>query len=290
MQKEKINLSEKRTLSDELTVTFQFIKQEFKSLIVSFSVIVLPLIVAGLFLQGAFLKEVLKGADVTAFANNGSGWITLLVNYLLAVITLAWLQLFALSYLRLYSDKYLKQEETRISWRALLKMMVRYSGRFCVLGIIYLLLVLVSFLFFIIPGIYVSVIFVFSPYFLVVRDRKLFSVFSDSADLCRGEWWGTFGYLLLCSLILSMLNYVFNLPYWGVFLEAYLTERTPGLFELTFANVIKTIGQNLTHVVLLVGIGVRFFSRLEAKEHRTLLDKIGQIGLEEQTESSEEKL
>lgn len=290
MQKEKINLSEKRTLSDELTVTFQFIKQEFKSLITSFSVIVLPLIVVGLFLQGAFLRDILRGIDGNAFADSDSGWITLLVNYLLNVITLVWLQLFALSYLRLYSDKYSRQEEMKIPWGELLKTMGRYSGSFCVLGIVYLLFVLVGFLFFLIPGIYVSVVFVFSSYFLVVRNGKLFSVLSDSADLCRGKWWGTFGYILLCSLIVSMLSSVFKLPYWGIFFEAYLTERTPGLFELTLVNVIATVGQYLMNIVFFVGIGVRFFSRLEAREHRTLLDKIGQIGSEEQTESGEEKL
>ena len=42
------------------------------------------------------------------------------------------------------------------------------------------------------------------------------------------------------------------------------------------------------NIVFIVGIGVRFFSRLERKEHRTLLDKIGQIGTEERTESGED--
>ena len=85
-----------------------------------------------------------------------------------------------------------------------------------------------------------------------------------------------------------MLGYVFNLPYLGIFLEAYLTGNQPGLFELTLVNSVGTIGRYLMNIVFIVGIGVRFFSRLERKEHRTLLDKIGQIGTEERTESGED--
>lgn len=290
MQTKKINLLEKRTFSDELTVTFQFIKQEFKSLIAAFSAIVLPLIFVELFLQSFLLEGVLKGTAGIAFTNGNSGWIMLLVNYLLVIIVSVWLQLFVLSYLRLYSDKYLQQEEIKISFLELLKMMGRHSGRFCVLCIVYLLCMVMGFFLFIVPGIYISVIFVFSSYFLVVRGEKLSSAFTASADLCRGQWWNTFGYILMCFLIVSMLSYVFSLPYLGIMFESYLTGDKVGLFELTLVNSIALIGRYLMNIILIVGIGVRFFSRLERKEHRTLLDKIGQIGTEEQTVGSEDKL
>ncbi len=288
MQTKRINLLEKRTFSDELTITFQFIKQEFKSLIKAFSAIVLPLIFVELFLQSFLLRDILGGAARNAFADGGSGWTTMLVNYLLAIFVFAWLQLFVLSYLRLYTDKYLQQEEIKISFLELLKVMGRNSGLFFVLGIVYLFYVVMGCVIFILPGIYISVIFIFSSCFLIIRDRKLFSAFASSADLCRGQWWNIFGYILLCSLIVSMLGYVFNLPYLGIFLEAYLTGNQPGLFELTLVNSVGIIGRYLMNIVFIVGIGVRFFSRLERKEHRTLLDKIGQIGTEERTESGED--
>ena len=104
MQTKRINLLEKRTFSDELTITFQFIKQEFKSLIKAFSAIVLPLIFVELFLQSFLLRDILGGAARNAFADGGSGWTTMLVNYLLAIFVFAWLQLFVLSYLRLYTE------------------------------------------------------------------------------------------------------------------------------------------------------------------------------------------
>lgn len=289
MQTKGINLSEKRNFSDELTVTFQFIKQEFKSLITALAVIVLPLVFVELFVQSFLLKGIFAG---NVFAS-GMGWMTLLANYVLSISAFLWLQLFMLSYLRLYSEKYPTQERVNISWQEVLKLMWHYLGRFLVLDIVYFFMSFVGFVCLLVPGIYLSVLFVFAPYFLVVQDKNLsasFSAFSASSDLCRGQWWGTFGYVILCSLVFSTLGYVFSLPYIGVYVGSFFTGEVPGLFEMTLAGAIAKLGNYLVSGGLVLAIGIRFFSRLEGKEHNVLLNKIEQIGVEEQAESGEGKL
>ncbi|MDE5612782.1 MAG: hypothetical protein K2I90_12295 [Odoribacter sp.] len=289
MQTKGINLSEKRNFSDELTVTFQFIKQEFKSLMTALAVIVLPLVFVELFMQSFLLKGILAG---NVFASD-MGWMTLLVNYVLSISAFLWLQLFMLSYLRLYSEKYPTQERVNISWHEVLKLMRRYLGRFLVLDIVYFFMSFVGFVCLLVPGIYLSVLFLFAPYFLVVQDKNLsasFSAFSASSDLCRGQWWGTFGYVILCSLVFSTLGYVFSFPYIGVYVGSFFTGEVPGLFEMTLAGAIAKLGNYLVSGGLVLAIGIRFFSRREGKEHSVLLNKIEQIGMEEQAESGEDKL
>ncbi len=286
MQTKGINLSEKRNFSDELTVAFQFIKQEFKSLMTAFAVIVLPLIFVELFMQSFLLKSLVAG---NMFVTD-LGWISLLINYVLSASAFLWLQLFMLSYLRLYFEKYPIQEKVNISWQEVLKLMRHYLGRFLGLDIVYFLMFFVGFVCLILPGIYMSVLFVFAPYFLVVQDKNLSASFSASSDLCRGQWWGTFGYIILCSLVFSTLGYIFSLPYAGVYVGMFFTGQAPGWFELTLAGAIAKLGNYLVSGGLVVAIGIRFFSRVEGKEHNVLLNKIEQIGAEEQAESGEEKL
>lgn len=51
---EKINFNQVRGFSDSITLTFNFIKQEFKPLLRSFAVIALPVIFIGLFFYELF--------------------------------------------------------------------------------------------------------------------------------------------------------------------------------------------------------------------------------------------
>ena len=54
---EKINFNQVRGFSDSITLTFNFIKQEFKPLLRSFAVIALPVIFIGLFFMSYSARE-----------------------------------------------------------------------------------------------------------------------------------------------------------------------------------------------------------------------------------------
>lgn len=290
MQTLRINLSEKRNFGDKFTTTFLFLKQEFKSLIAAFAVIVLPLVLVEVFLQSLLLEDTLAIAAGNVLDSDKASMGTLLINNLLVIIVFFWLQLFVLSYLRLYSDKYPLQEKIKISSREILRTMRQHLGEALGVGVVYMLAVIVGTILFIIPGIYVAVVLVFSAYFCVLRDKNVSSSLADAVDLCKGHWWSLFGYLLLFQLIITMLSYIFSLPYMGIAAISLVTEHTPGIFELSLVTLIAKIGGYLMTIILLAGIGVRFYSDLENKEHKSLLEKIGQIGSEEQTEKSEDQL
>ena len=56
---EKINLSVVRGFSDSITVTFNFVKQEFVPFIKVLGVIVIPLILVDFLVKGFFLRDLL---------------------------------------------------------------------------------------------------------------------------------------------------------------------------------------------------------------------------------------
>ena len=114
MQKAKINLQEVRNFGDSITATFLFIKQEFKSLVRSFVVIMLPLIFVDLFVKSHMIKTMFT--FVVAQAKDGI--LSIFLGYLSSMLVFYWLILFVNSFLRVYADKFRNSSEEGVLVKA----------------------------------------------------------------------------------------------------------------------------------------------------------------------------
>lgn len=288
MQKPRINLQEVRNFSDSFTATFVFVKQEFKSLITAFAVIMLPLIFADLFVKGYTMRSLIT--NPLGSSKTGSDILSLVVNYFSTLVLVFWLGVFVISFLRVYTDKFKVYSEERITVKEVWRVMSKHLGKAFVVGVVYLLAVSVGTVMLIIPGIYVSVILIFSIYYLILRDNTITGSLGDSADLVKGQWWSLFGFIFILNLIISMLSYVFTIPYLVITLKSVFTREPMGIYESTFGMLLANLGQYFLYIFTFVGIGVRFFSSLERQEHTLLLNKIEHLGNNGQTANSEETL
>ena len=283
-----INLSEVRNFSDMFTATFYFIKQEIKSLLTCFSVLVLPLVLVDLFIKSYAMNGLFLLRSAEAMHQSGvRGMALLLFSYVMTLILIYWLVLFVVSYLRVYHQKYRLEEKIKVLPGEVWTVMCRKMLKVFALSVVLSLVIVIGFIFLIIPGIYLAVIFSFSIYFLIIRDQTISGSLGASKDLCDGQWWALFGYTLLLQLIVTMLAYVFAIPYMVIIFKAAFTGHAPGIFELTIGTLFTQLGQYLMYMILFIGIGIRFFSTLEQREHATLLEKIEQIGADAETERSE---
>lgn len=279
MQKLKINLSEVRGISDSITVTFNFVKQEFLPLITTFSVLVLPLVFIDLFLKSflaretftAVLDSVVMDAPFDYMARNLSMVATSVIVYL-------WIQIVVVSYLRVYHDKYKAGEQQQITVTDVWRVLVAHIKSSLLWSFLYVLIVFVGLLILLIPGIYLSIALFFTVYLIILRDKPMFDSVAGAMALVRGKWWDVLIYILLLQLLVGILAYVFNIPYTVVTFMKHFTGGMPGIYKLTFTMLLGNLGQSLMQVIMVVGMGVKFFGLLEEKEHITLLDKIGQIG------------
>lgn len=288
MQKPRINLQEVRNFSDSFTATFVFVKQEFKSLITAFAVIMLPLIFADLFVKGYTMRSLIT--DPLGSSKTGSDILSLVVNYFSTLVLVFWLGVFVISFLRVYTDKFKVYSEERITVKEVWRVMSKHLGKAFLVGVVYLLAVSVGTVMLIIPGIYVGVILIFSIYYLILRDNTITGSLGDSADLVKGQWWSLFGFIFILNLIISMLSYVFTIPYLVITLKSVFTREPMGIYESTFGMLLANLGQYFLYIFTFVGIGVRFFSSLERQEHTLLLNKIEHLGNNGQTANSEETL
>ena len=106
---EKIDLNVGRGFSDCITVMFNFVKQEFKPLMKAAGFIVLPLLLVDMVLKSFFVSDVfaytLLEYDVDVMLD-ADYWRGLGVNYLTMLVSYFWLALFALSYMRVYAERF----------------------------------------------------------------------------------------------------------------------------------------------------------------------------------------
>ena len=114
---EKINFNQVRGFSDSITLTFNFIKQEFKPLLRSFAVIALPVIFIGLFFMSYSARESLIAiVQPDQYAGSPLDMLTnsLLTN-LSTMVIYFWMALIGIAYIRVYQDKVAAADEARIT-------------------------------------------------------------------------------------------------------------------------------------------------------------------------------
>ena len=289
---EKINLSVQRSFSDLITVTINFMKQEFVPFIRAFAVIGFPTILLMLF----FMKDLLMGVfdmslhpeayyDVNNF---GDTMLRTLFTSLFGVLMMLWVQLFAISYLRVYWDHYQAGIEERITVIEVFRVMLRKFGMYLVWSVFCGLVVFIGFLFLFIPGIYIGISFTFGSYLLILRDNGLGKIITESMAMVKGNWWKTFGFILVMYLLVGVVAYLFGIPYMFVMMSSAFTGAIPNIYEITFSLLLSYLGQYTLYTVLFVGVGMLFFSRSEEMEHTTLLSQIDQLGVQPEKKADEE--
>lgn len=81
------------------------------------------------------------------------------------------------------------------------------------LTVVYTLIVVVGLVVFIIPGIWLYVLFALATPALVLERGRIGTALGRSKLLVRGSWWRTFGILLLAAIIAAIISMIIALPF-----------------------------------------------------------------------------
>lgn len=283
---EKINLSVIRGFSDSITVTFNFVKQEFVPFLKVLGVIVVPLMLIDFLVKGFFLRDLLT-------INETSDPFLVIKSSLItsagAGVIYMWTQIVVIAYLRVYYDKYRNGDLNRITSGEVWQVVWKHLGSSILVSIAFGFIVVLGILFFIIPGFYFGIALIFLVYCIIIRGDSADRAFGGSMALVKGRWWNVFAYAFVLQLIISVLAYIFNVPYLFVTIKETIFGESSNLYGTAFSYYLANLGQYLAQSILVVGIGVRFFSYWEEQEHGTLLDKIGKLGQDEPKEEWEDE-
>ncbi len=322
-----IDLHQARDFSKKMNATFEFIRQNFKSLGKSILIIAGPPVLIASMIIGSFIGEFLNMAQSTAFnAGNTESF----ENYFLSVSF--WLQMmlmivfFAISgvmtiatinnYIILYAEKQSNEIETGEVWERVRSTFWMYFGTmffFTLLGIgVYLLLLIpVALLAAISPAlIFLGMVFLFCGIFylavsvsltFIVRayeNKGFFEALGRSFALVQGKWWSTFGLIMVLYLVMMTVSYIFIIPWYAVtFISTLHNTSNEVLQEPTMMWQIMTIvfftlyylAQMILASLPNVGIAFQYFNLVELKEAKGLMSKIDTLGQDPEPMSAPEE-
>ncbi len=284
---QKINLHQQRSFSEKINATFEFIRQNFKSLFKCLIYIAgPPLLIVGIYsgvVQSSIsLTSMMDESD--PFAGVFAMYSRMMPVFVLFFLTNALVIAALYEYMTLYKTNTPEQITPGMVWNEIKK------DYFQLLLAVFVISIIVSFgfLFFIIPGFFLgaalSLIFI-----IIVYEQKGFGhAFQRSFQLTSGNYLSSIGLLFVMTILYFLIALLFSLP--GTILggiEGFLLAtddvslRDSSLaFKILFilAQVLNTIGTQLASTVILIAIGFQYFNLLEKKEAAGLMESIHTIG------------
>lgn len=294
----KIELAKPRDFGETITDTFGFIKQNFKPLLKYF------FIFCGFFLFATFALTVLtevkalsfmSSAPVDSFDESGafSRVFSFLGGYLLLIIFIILnyvaINVMVLCFMTLYKQKQNAVPTTEEMWGYFKYYYLRVLGS----SILLYILMIIGFMFCLVPGIYLSPIFALVPAIMVMENGSFGYSFNQSFKLIKDNWWVTFGIIVVIYIILYVLNLFISIPSFILGIgNVFLHMRDTKAISLPIAimvSLLQTV-EYAFQILIMVAVGLCYFSLSESKEGTGLMERINQFGAgESHTDTTQEE-
>jgi hypothetical protein len=285
MEKTRIELYKQREFGEVFNAAFAFIKQEIKPLGRAILVFILPIVL----LQG-IITSILMSSMMDAVKNIGmmadgpAGVFTFFRIYALIMLAVLITQSMVLatiiSYLKLYNSN--NGEITIADLGNEIK-----SNFLSVLGAIFIagLLMIVGFVFCILPGIYVGVSLSVIAMAVIFEKQGIGNAFSRSFTLVHTQWWWTFLLLFVTVILMYVIIMVFQIPAYifgfATMFHSFQQASDPteafGTFYIIYSSITTAI-QQIIFIIPILLVAFQYFNLVEKKEKTSLSQKLNILG------------
>jgi len=277
MNPQKIEFQRYRDFGQIINATFEFLRENFKQLAKAVIYLVGPFVLLTGIFGGLYQKDLFSfTSTVKSLSEFG---IAFGLYIFFAILTSLVLVSTVYSYILLYLKR---QDDIPIEVDDVWLMVKSKTLKILLFSIGYGLVTVFATVLLIIPGIYVSVALMIIYIVGLNEDKGFFDSMSRSFYLVKNKWWFTFGLLIVLSLIQGFLGFLFQVPqYIAMFVIAFNSVDGNGTDSITeIILIVTTIISTLNFIfyaISLVGIAFHYFSLVEQKEAKGLLDKIEAI-------------
>ncbi|WP_291858930.1 hypothetical protein [Marinilabilia sp.] len=286
MNNSEIELVKYRDFSDVFNGSFAFISQEMKQLFRVIGIyagvpVIVSVILSALYAQDtmATVMEIMNGGNTA-----GPDPVLIFLTFLVSFVAQVFIGGLVPAYLGEYEDKGRNGFTAADVWN-------RFARHFWAIvgySLLAALLLMLGFVFLIIPGIYLSVPFSFILYVKVIENKDLGDTLSRCFQLVKNRWWATFGIIILAYLIMGIVGWLFSLPSMIVGgIEGYMVASGAkeamegGSLAIVLSTIFAGLGQYLLYPVLYVIIAFQYYTLREQKDRSGLMDRISSITGEE---------
>ncbi len=277
MNPQKIEFQRYRDFGQIINATFEFLRENFKQLAKAVIYLVGPFVLLTGIFGGLYQKDLFSfTSTVKSLSEFG---IAFGLYIFFAILTSLVLESTIYSYILLYLKR---QDDIPIEVDEVWLMVKSKTLKILLFSIGYGLVTVFATILLIIPGIYVSVSLMIIFIVGLNEDKGFFDSMSRSFYLVKNKWWFTFGLLIVLSLIQGFLGFLFQIPqYIAMFVVAFNSAEGNGTSSTTeIIFIVTTIISSLNFIfysISFIGIAFHYFSLVEQKEAKGLLDKIDSI-------------
>jgi len=301
MNPSKIEFQRYRDFGQIINATFEFLRENFRQLGKSIVFIVGPFILlTGIF--GGFYQKNIFSFTSTTTSLSDFGIVTLLyiLSIFISILTMiSVVYSYILIYLKRTDDLVIEIDEV---WNGVKSNILKVLGITLsvglLLGILFIIILLPLIFIFnlqdnpfaifplvflvMIPIVYLgnklTVIYFASLY----EEIGLIEAMKRSFFLIKNKWWFTFGLIFVLSIIQGFMGFLFQIPqYIAMFTVAFNSmdgNGVDGLTEIIFIVTSIIAAFNfIFYSISLVAIAFHYFSLVEQKEAKGLLEKIDSI-------------
>ena len=270
----RIEFQQVRNFGEVLTVTFDFVRENFKPLMKGWLYIVGPLALTNAFIS---IYSIDMSSSFSQFFSLLS-----LINLILGVLTYFLTYLITLGYLHLYLHKNLPVEFNDLGQFTKQNFWF-FTGQYIVLIII----TITGFVLLIIPGIYLIIVLSIAPIIRIMERRSVFASISRARQLMSGFWWQTFGLTVVLFIILLVFGGLLQAPSIVLTFLWTFNNIEAGSFSGSPADnypllaVVAAIGQALAvcvNIIPMVAYSLQYFNLRERKEAVSLMDRVESLG------------
>ncbi|MEM7551383.1 MAG: hypothetical protein AAF363_17005 [Bacteroidota bacterium] len=287
---DKIVFYEERDFSAKLSATIDFVRQNFLSLAKSILFIAGP---ASL-IFGIALTEYMKTVFRLGYGEGrGSNELAELapfgISYFFLILASSLAGIFVISttysYMKLYNER---ETDDKIEVSEVFKLVGQNFFKLLGLTVLVSLMLIVSFLLFVIPGIYISVVVSFVFAVAIFEKIDIVSAIGRCFKLIKGKWLSTLGILFVTYFIASLISGLFAIPYYIISFAQLFTNISnqefiysePSLLYRIFeivASTVLALGSYISAVIPLIALAFQYFNLVERQESRGLMSQIENI-------------
>lgn len=281
MVQQKVQLRKIRDLSDNLSDTFQFIRQEFKPLVKSFILIAGAFLLANAIMSGIYQKTAFGFLDT--LKSGGTGNETQMFNSIFSpgyfiTIGLTWLSMLSMNvvvacYMKIYQEKNESPSSEEV-WNYF----ICYFPKVILFSIPQIILVIIGLVFCIFPGIYLAFVFVPFQFIIVLEDADFGTAMSRCFEIIKRNFWMSVGIYIVAYLIYTFSSSIIGFVVAAIVgVISYLTTKQVSTTVGIVMSVISIIGYAF-YLVFLVSAFLNYCSLTESHDGTGLAARLETLG------------
>ncbi|GAA0872260.1 hypothetical protein GCM10009117_14070 [Gangjinia marincola] len=290
MNQEYIEFKRKRELGEIISVTFAFVRDNYKSLLsilfkISWPILILALAASIFYMYTTFGLGFGQGSfGILSSAGMMSGIFVLALFAMLICTVLLYAVLYSgtLQYIKSYVKHQGQVEELEV--RQGVKNSV--GGMIGLLFLVGIMIVIGLFICFF-PGVYLAVPLSLTFAIYTFERKDIGEAISHSFTLIKDHWWVTFFTIIIISILVAIINYIFQIPALIYFFaKTFISIQDINTADPTsmvdwidlILNSIATLAQYIFSIVSVVCITFIYFNLNEHRHDTGTFEQIENLG------------